>query len=197
MIMEGSVRALQDGKCIFEAKNHLTALAAKYLLSYMLGNYIQAGYNSSNSRYTYAYMMGSAYRIKLGKGSVQPSFSVTALSSWIIDTPSNSLNAITDYAVGGPFDIIYTGVIPAQTLSTAFGVNQVCEMGLECYGAGTPTTYKWILGTISTNTSNYTSYFLAAYISSYGATPDFDPDDIDVTKALTVEWRLRVAWASD
>ena len=197
MKMEGHVKLFQNDDLIHETPNHLTVRGARYILSWTLGSSIMAGYTVSNIRNTTAYGMASSYRIKLGSGAVQPSFDVTTLNSYLIDTPSNSLTVSNSYSTSDQFDVIYTGTITGVALSAAFGENKVNEIGLETYGYQAPTSYRWNTGTLALDTTHFNAYQLVGYISSYGEIPDFDPDLIDTTKTLTVEWRMRVSFAGD
>lgn len=68
------------------------------------------------------------------------------------------------------------------------------ELGLFTYG----TTYSDAYAvSINIDVTHGREYFLAAYLSANGESPDFDADYIDICKLLAVEWTLSVGFAGD
>ena len=200
MIVEGEVSLYQDGKFIGSFKNHLTKNAAKHIFSYIICAYFwgQAGYYSGGWRkyHVNAYFPGSAYYITLGNGETQESsFNVTALQSNIIQLPLLSLATAGSFSSAtDPFDVIFSGVITGAQLQAAFGSTKVREMGLYTYGNTEYNSYRWYISASYTTVNLGNAYFLFAYLSGNGANPDFNPDLIDITKALSVEWRIRISF---
>ena len=68
------------------------------------------------------------------------------------------------------------------------------ELGLFTYG--TTHSNEYAVG-IAGPASHGAAYFLAAYLSANGESPDFDADYIDICKLLAVEWTLSVGFAGD
>lgn len=82
-------------------------------------------------------------------------------------------------------------------------IDRCREVGLFTYGfpyTGTgispnTNTFKWSCSRGNDSTGNV--YTLAAYISANGSNPDFNVGDIDICKALVVEWRIRISFTGD
>jgi len=68
------------------------------------------------------------------------------------------------------------------------------ELGLFTYGTTHSDAYAVSTGKGFTYGN---AYFLAAYLSANGESPDFDADYIDICKSLAVEWTLSVVFAGD
>ena len=81
--------------------------------------------------------------------------------------------------------------------------NKCREVGLFTYGfpstapgiSPNTNTFKW--SHYGENISAGNVYTLAAYISANGSNPDFNVGDIDICKALVVEWRIRISFTGD
>lgn len=71
-------------------------------------------------------------------------------------------------------------------------VNRCREMGLFTYGYASLDTYAWSYLNVKAHHGN--AYFLAAYISANGGDPDFDINDIDICKSLSIEWAIRISF---
>lgn len=269
MILEGAVSISQGNHTIY-AKNHLTKNFARMALAVILGYSLWSSGSAYPAMPNYGPMilpgwLNTAYKIKLGTGSLTPSFDVTALSASVLNTPSNSLAVVSNYATGGYIDVNFTGTSTQAVLEAAFTLqtgtaqagaadsitlssgasgssdiynaknvtiksgtgldqvrtisdydgstkvatitpnwdtnpdntsvytvyNPIKEMGLETYGGAMPTTYLW---SSAVTPIGYTLQLLA-YLST--TTPDFASTDINVGKALSIEWKLRVAFAAD
>ena len=81
--------------------------------------------------------------------------------------------------------------------------NKCREAGLFTYGfpstatgiSPNTNTFKWRHNAGNMSAGNV--YTLAAYISANGGNPDFNVGDIDICKALVVEWRIRISFTGD
>lgn len=69
------------------------------------------------------------------------------------------------------------------------------ELGLFTYGTTYSDAYAVSIGPSAA--THGAAYFLAAYLSANGESPDFDADYIDICKLLAVEWTLSVGFAGD
>lgn len=79
-------------------------------------------------------------------------------------------------------------------------IPKIREMGLFTYGYNDQNQYQWVYNSNigdSRVDRKGNVFWLAAYISANGDTPDFDEDDINVCKPLAVEWILRISFAGD
>lgn len=192
MIMEGIVTISQDGKPIIETRNHLTKKAAIYMLSLITGGYTRS--STSYEGWGYSYYPAYGYRMSLGKEAYMPSFNIVALKSHVMYMPSISMACISNYATGGYIDVIFSAISPATNMISAFGSNLVNEIGLETYGTQY-TNYGW-----GATPGAGAAYSLMGYISTtpIGANPpDFTVNAIDITKALTIEWKFRLQFVGD
>lgn len=111
-------------------------------------------------------------------------------------TGAGQVRAIVDYTGSSKVaDVDTAWLVEPDNTSVYVVYTPVTEIGLQCYGGGLPTTYQWYGASTGTPIGN--AYHLMSYISATGGGSDFGSKDIDVAKALTVEWRLRLAFAAD
>lgn len=151
----------------------------------------------------------TAFGIQTGNAQAGGSTTITLSSgaSAVDDTYNNKyiviksgtgvdqIRKITDYDGTGKVATVETvWDTNPSTDSVYYVYDPVTEMGLNTYGASLPTTYLWNGGTSSSYQTGKSSHFIA-YLSVLGE--DFAPEDINICKPLTIEWRLRVAFASD
>lgn len=165
-MIQGHFKISQEGKTVIECDNHLTAAGAKLLLA------------SLNSAFTTApNYPGYTKTITLGSGAVTPSFDA-AIQTLVATIPTANVVITGSYGTTD-FDVVVTGTIAANT----YGSAAITEIGINAYGPFDAITYAW------TSTTSVSA--LIGYIS---APTDFASTDIDVTKALTIEWRLRFSY---
>lgn len=119
-------------------------------------------------------------------------------ATWDFVTPDTSYAASI---IGTPYNIPYrfngTEWIEIE--------NKCREAGLFTYGfpstgAGispNTNTFKWRFISPNTHVIAGNVYTLAAYISANGSNPDFNVGDIDICKALVVEWKIRISFTGD
>lgn len=150
----------------------------------------------------------SAFGIHTGTAQAGASTTITlsADASGVDDTYNNKyiviesgtgvdqIRKITDYDGTGKVATVESAWDTNPSADSVYYVfDPITEMGLNTYGASLPTTYLWN-GDESNYITGKSSHFIA-YLSVLGE--DFAPEDINICKPLTIEWRLRVAFASD
>jgi len=170
MIISGEFTLIQDGKLIKKCKNHLTADAAKFMLSLLNCAQTTTVYYPSNASYM---------TLRAGKGAATPSFDVTALIDQVISIPAAQIVTSSIYT-DTTFTFKVTGSFTQANMAT-FGANAMTELGFFS-SAPIVTTYGWTANSPTSQTIK-----LLGYIS---APTDFQSTDVDVTKALTAEWKL-------
>jgi hypothetical protein len=182
--VEGNVLFKQDNKIICECKNHLTGNLMKAMLSTMIASYCQEDRNGC-----YVYGGGTGYTISLGRGTQTPTGLISAPISPVIDMPLVSQSVFNGYSSSTDqyIDVIYIGIIEGSILSGAFNLvnDAVTEIALYFYSL-INTTYRWSYYNVGALGSQY----MMGYIS---APLDFDSASIDITKSLTLEWRIRLS----
>lgn len=108
-------------------------------------------------------------------------------ATWDFVTPDTSYAASVTGTPNVPYRFDGTSWIEITT--------RCRELGLFTYG----TTYSDAYA-VSIDIAGFThgnAYFLAAYLSANGESPDFDADYINICKSLAVEWTLSVAFVGD
>lgn len=176
MMISGHVKLIQDHKVVHECRNHLTANGAKMIL---------ANLNSAQTAAVYYPGNTSGLTVNLGSGSFTPSNDVTVLQTQKTIITNATLTSVYN-DVTGIYDVIITAAILGPALTTAFGTDPVAEVGIFSHGPFNILTYAW-----TTTTSNVLA--LLGYISS---PTDFDSANIDKSKSLTIEWRIRFTFAA-
>ena len=172
MIMEGEFLLYQDNELIKRCKNHLTKDAAIFMLSCLNSGQTTTIYYPSNTSYM---------TLRAGKGTgVVPSYDVTALKEQVISIPAAQIVTLSNYT-DTTFEFVVRGDFTQANMST-FGQNKMTELGFFS-SAPIITTYNW-----TENSPTSKTVKLLGYISSPN---DFSDTDVDVTKALTAEWKLK------
>lgn len=171
MIVEGEFLLYQEGKLVKRCKNHLTKDAAIFMLSVLNSGQTTTIYYPSNASYM---------TLRAGKGAFIPSFNVTALQDQVVSIPAAQIVTSSVYT-STTFEFNVSGAF-TQANMAAFGSNKMTEIGFFS-SAPIITPYNWTANSPTSQTIK-----LLGYIS---APTDFLNSDVDVTKALTAEWRLK------
>lgn len=107
-------------------------------------------------------------------------------NSWSYTTPANGLGV--SFIATPKTYMAYNGSVWFEVAS------RVREFGLFTYGyAGSP-SYLWADSVgYGGNGNRGNSFSLAAYISANGPKPQFDYNNIDISKSLTIQWNIYVS----
>lgn len=171
MIVTGEFTLKQDGKVVRKCQNHLTKDAAIFMLSVL---------NSSSTTTIYYPSNASYMTLRAGKDAYTPSFDVTALKDQVVSIPAAQITTSSVYT-DDTFEFKVLGLFTQQNMAL-FGENKMTELGFFS-SAPIITTYNWTANSPTSQTIK-----LLGYIS---APTDFNDTDVDVTKALTAEWKLK------
>lgn len=109
-------------------------------------------------------------------------------ATWDFVTPDTSYAASVTGTPRVPYRFDGTSWIEITTRCRELGLFTYGTTHSDAYAASIISKYNFTYGN---------AYFLAAYLSANGESPDFDADYIDICKLLAVEWTLSVGFAGD